>query len=65
MLEFSFLLFLVYSSPKYLLLDDRNVISTDGATLVLGSVTKHSGGAVLREEREYEMRFDNMQPNVW
>eukprot|EP00035_Acanthoeca_spectabilis_P032284 m.18167 g.18167 ORF g.18167 m.18167 type:complete len:543 (+) comp5277_c0_seq1:92-1720(+) len=50
-------------APKYLLLDDRNVIDTT-ATLVLGDVEKH-GAPLLREEREYEMRFDNMQPNVW
>merc|ERR1719389_601791 len=45
-----------------MLLDDRNVIDSD-ATLVLGTVSKH--GAVIKEERDYEMRFDNMQPNVW
>lgn len=49
---------------KYMLLDDRNIISTD-ASLVLGKVEKHPAGAMIKEERDYEMRFDNMQPNVW
>lgn len=49
---------------KYLLLDDRNVITTT-ATLVLGEVRKNPVGALIKEERDYEMRFDNMQPNVW
>ena len=42
-------------APKYMLLDDRNIISTT-ATFVLGKVTKHPGGALLKEERDYEMR---------
>ena len=51
---------------KYLLLDDRNIVSaTGGARLVLGQVTKHPAGPLIKEERDYEMRFDNMQPNVW
>eukprot|EP00756_Hemistasia_phaeocysticola_P054359 Hpha_TRINITY_DN30288_c0_g1::TRINITY_DN30288_c0_g1_i1::g.27025::m.27025 len=51
------------AGPKYMLLDDRNVLSTS-ATLVLGKVDKH-GPPLIKEERDYEMRFDNMQPNVW
>jgi hypothetical protein len=50
------------AGPKYMLLDSRNVHSTDAA-LVLGAVEKH--GALIKEERDYEMRFDNMQPSVW
>ena len=49
---------------KYMLLDDRNVISST-AEFVLGQVEKSPHGAMIKEEREYEMRFDNMQPNVW
>jgi len=45
---------------KFLLLDDRNVIDSD-AKFVLGKVTKSPLGALIKEEREYEMRFDNMQ----
>jgi hypothetical protein len=52
-------------APKYLLLDDRNVVDAAGSTLVLGEVNKHPAGAMIREEKDYEMRFDNMQPNVW
>jgi len=48
-----------------MLLDDRNVIDSAGSTFVLGPVDKHPGGAMIKEEREYEMRFDNMQPNIW
>jgi len=51
-------------AAKYMLLDDRNVISSD-AKLVLGTVEKHPAGAMIKQERDYEMRFDNMQPNVW
>ena len=47
-----------------MLLDDRNVVDTD-ASFVLGEVEKHDAGPLITEEREYEMRFDNMQPNVW
>ena len=49
---------------KYLLLDDRNIISSD-AKFVLGAVEKHPSNPMITEERDYEMRFDNMQPNVW
>eukprot|EP01079_Euglenida_sp_SAG-EU17-18_P005303 gene5304-948_t len=52
------------AAPKYMLLDDRNV-ETSTATLALGKVSKHPAGAMIKEERPYEMRFDNMQPNVW
>lgn len=56
---------------KYMLLDDRNVIDTD-AELVFGTVKKEKGselgGSMIHDgdpKRPYEMRFDNMQPNVW
>ena len=51
------------AGPKYMLLDSRNVHSADAA-LVLGRVQKH-GAPLITEERDYEMRFDNMQPSVW
>merc|ERR1712086_40932 len=51
--------------PKCMLLDERNVHTPEtDATLVLGTVTKHAE-PLITEERDYEMRFDNMQPNVW
>merc|ERR1712232_230754 len=49
----------------YLLLDERNVISTGGARLTLGPVTKDARNPLLTEEKPWEMRFDNMQPNIW
>jgi hypothetical protein len=49
---------------KFMLLDERNVVRTN-ATLTLGAVEKHPAGAMIKEEREYEMRFDNMQPSVF
>ena len=51
------------AGPKYMLLDSRNVHSADAA-LVLGRVQKH-GAPLITEQRDYEMRFDNMQPSVW
>ena len=55
-------------SPKYMLLDDRNIIEGGTAELVLGAVTKVKGGAGMGSmihdgdpARPYEMRFDNMQ----
>jgi len=53
------------ATPKYMLLDDRNVVDSTTAKLVHGKMTKHPNGALIKEERDYEMRFDNMQPNVW
>ena len=47
-----------------MMLDDRNVISTT-AKFVLGPVDKSPFSPLIKEEREYEMRFDNMQPNIW
>lgn len=50
----------------YLLLDSRNVISTVGRVrMVLGNVGKDAANPVLREDKPWEMRFDNMQPSVW
>ena len=50
----------------YLLLDNRNVQQDGGARIVLGRVTKPaSRKPVLTEEEQWEMRFDNMQPNVY
>ena len=40
---------------KYLLLDDRNIISSN-ATLALGKVTKHKAGALIKEDKPWEMR---------
>ena len=51
--------------PTYLLLDERNVLDAGGARLVYGPVQKDARNPVLREDKPWEMRFDNMQPNVY
>jgi hypothetical protein len=48
----------------YLALDSRNIQSTGDTSLVLGPVRKHAV-PVLTETARWEMRFDNMQPNVF
>ena len=49
-----------------LLIDSRNVIATTGsARLVLGPVEKDPANPVIKEDKPWEMRFDNMQPSVW
>jgi hypothetical protein len=47
----------------YLALDTRNIQDDGGAEIVLGPVTK-THTKLITEERPWEMRFDNMQPNV-
>ena len=51
----------------YLALDRRNIVSVRGGRtqLRLGNVTKHLNNPLLSETEEWEMRFDNMGPNVW
>ena len=48
----------------YLALDTRNLQDHGGSRLVLGPVTKRQH-PVLTEQERWEMRFDNMQPNVF
>lgn len=52
------------AARTYLALDDRNVLDAGGAELVLGPVTKEASD-LIAEVEPWEMRFDNMQPNVW
>ncbi|MBN1554837.1 MAG: hypothetical protein JXA11_08825 [Phycisphaerae bacterium] len=49
---------------KYLLLDDRNIASTDNARLFPGPVRKDSRNPLFGEEKPWEVRFDNLYPNV-
>ena len=42
----------------------RNIQDAGGAEIVLGPVTKSASG-LITERMPWEMRFDNMQPNVW
>ena len=49
---------------KYLLLDSRNIESTDNARLALGTVTKHPANPLFGEDKPWERRFDNLYANV-
>ena len=47
-------------AKKYMLLDDRNVISAERSSFVLGTVKKHSNEALIKEDKEWEMRCDKL-----
>ena len=49
---------------RYLLLDARIVDNTNNAEVTLGIVNKHSGNPLFREDKPWEMRFDNLYANV-
>lgn len=49
----------------YLTLDHRNIIDSTNLVLELGAVDKHPANPILKEEKAWELRFDNMQPSVW
>ena len=49
---------------KYLLLDSRIVEEVTNAKLEVGTVVKHSTNPLFEEEKEWEMRFDNLYGNV-
>ncbi|MDE0106874.1 MAG: hypothetical protein OXN96_03650 [Bryobacterales bacterium] len=51
-------------SNRYLLLDSRIVESTSNAQLRIGSVSKHEQNPLLREDKPWEPRFDNVYANV-
>ena len=53
------------SARTYLTLDHRNIIDSTNLELVLGSVDKHTANPILKEEKAWELRFDNFQPSVW
>jgi len=50
--------------PKYLLLDSRIIESAEGVKLVLGKVVKHPANPLFKEDKPWEVRFDNLYPNV-
>ena len=52
-------------STTYLLLDQRNVISSVDVELVLGTVVKEPTNPLLTEQKPWELQFNNMQPSVW
>ena len=49
---------------KYLLLDDRLIESTKNAKLEVGTVEKHKSNPLFIEDKQWEMRFDNLYGNV-
>jgi hypothetical protein len=51
-------------STKYLLLDKRIVKKTENVKLEVGKVEKHPANPLFGEEKEWEMRFDNLYGNI-
>ena len=49
---------------NYLLLDDRVVDRTENAHLAVGKAVKHPANPLFKEDRTWEVRFDNLYPNV-
>ena len=49
---------------KFLLLDSRIVQSTRNAKLTVGTVKKHEGNPLFREDKPWEPRFDNVYANI-
>jgi hypothetical protein len=49
---------------SYLVLDDRVVDRVEHAHLTVGIVTKHPANPLFAEDRPWEVRFDNVYPNV-
>ncbi|MBN1348079.1 hypothetical protein JXJ21_01585 [candidate division KSB1 bacterium] len=49
---------------KYLLLDSRIVDATENVRLRLGKVIKHPANPLFAEDKPWEVRFDNLYPNV-
>ena len=51
-------------SIKFLLLDNRIIEKTVNVKLEVGKVVKHPNNPLFVEEKEWEMRFDNLYGNV-
>ena len=51
-------------TSKYLLLDNRIIEKTENVRLEVGKVEKHEANPLFGEEKEWEMRFDNLYGNV-
>ncbi|MBN2296175.1 MAG: hypothetical protein JXM70_27335 [Pirellulales bacterium] len=54
----------ISTCSKYLLLDSRVVEKADGVALRLGQVEKDRRNPLFAEDKPWEVRFDNMYPNV-
>ena len=51
-------------STKFLLLDNRIIEKTENVKLEVGKVIKHPSNPLFSEEKDWEMRFDNLYANV-
>tara|TARA_S200000501_G_scaffold94209_1_gene87511 strand:- start:500 stop:1960 length:1461 start_codon:yes stop_codon:yes gene_type:complete len=51
-------------STKFLLLNNQIIEKTENVKLEVGKVIKHPLNPLFREEKEWEMRFDNLYANV-
>jgi hypothetical protein len=51
-------------TSKFLLLDKRIIERTENVKLEVGKVEKHEANPLFGEEKEWEMRFDNLYGNV-
>ena len=49
---------------RFLLLDKRNICSSENAELKVGSVTKHNQNPLMVEDKPWEKRFDNLYGNI-
>ena len=49
---------------RYLLLDHRIINKTVNAELTLGRIEKHESNPLFREDKLWELRFDNLYANV-
>jgi hypothetical protein len=54
----------VEARKKYLLLDSRIIGSTINAKIEVGTVEKHKSNPLFIEDKQWEMRFDNLYGNV-
>ena len=49
---------------RHLLLDDRVVAQEQNVRLEIGAVEKHEANPLMKEDRPWEPRFDNLYPNI-
>ena len=49
---------------RHLLLDDRVVAQKQNVRLEVGAVKKHEANPLMKEDKPWEPRFDNLYPNI-
>ena len=54
----------IKDSIKFLLLDNRIIERTENVKLQVSKVKKHPSNPLFKEEKDWEMRFDNLYANV-